>query len=157
MVFPPIDQLPPLTAQETECWYYPVFAGRPYTAKFANQVIDLITIEERFWRNLKWLRQSGQPADIYFDVLSYGELSLPKWTFSLHGNTLEGTLQPRELVVQLDQTARLKDGTGIEIELQGDWSHRQSSLGQLVRHLLPYMETIYIVTDDDQVSLPVQS
>jgi hypothetical protein len=157
MRFPPLDELPPLTAPETESWFYPTFQGRPYTEAFANRVIDFITLEEEFWRHLKYVKQADGYADIYFDLLAYGTLSLPEWSFSIQDQTFEGSNEATTLHVQVDTSALLKMPNEPELMLDGDYSSRISSLGQLVKHLLPYMEAIYIVTDEDQASFLIPS
>lgn len=158
MKFPSLTELPPLTTYETDCWFYPVYEGRPYTKEFANRVIDLIAVEESFWRHLKYVKTQGIIADIYFDLLPYGKLSLQPWSFKLEEQSFEGANEPVTLTVQVGQSANLiLESEGAHLQLNGDWSDRQSELGLLVKYLLPYMESIYIVINGDQASFTVPS
>lgn len=155
MRFPALDVLPTLTVDETEDWSYPVFEGRPYTKLFANKLVDLSATEDRFWRHLKFVKQYNAFADIYFDLHPHGSLSLPKWSFTVQGHKFESQNTATTLLVKVDKTARLhKEVNSTEtITLNGDYSSRLSELGTVVRYMLPYVEAIYIVTDEDQASL----
>lgn len=153
MRFPSVDDLPILTPEETASWFYPLFEGRPYTEPFANKVIDIISVEERFWRYMKYVKQTNSVVDIYFDLVASGSVSLPKWSFQIKDQTFSGDNRPSTLSIQIDGMARMRVEPDGEVDIAGDWSSRLSELGKVVKYLLPYMDAIYIVTDEDQASL----
>jgi len=162
MRFPPLEKLPPLTETERQNWYYPAYQNRPYTPAFANKLVTLNTVEENFWRHLKFLKKHKLPADIYFDLQPYGQQSLPVWKFSLQGESFQALNTPSTIHIEIGDNqsnqksppnsprAYFQADTDLTINLKGDYSSRQSALGEMLRHLLPYIDAIYIVTDDDQ-------
>jgi hypothetical protein len=156
MRFPSIDQLPPLTAAETADWYYPAYEHRPYTPYFANQVIDLITVEEHLLRHLKYLRTNGNTGELIVDLQSHGALSLPRWELELAGRQYVSVNEASSFRVTLAAEAQLQneDGTAA-VTFSGDWGSRLSDFGQLIHHLLPYITTIQLVTNHDQVVFTV--
>jgi len=156
MRFPSISQLPLLTAEETADWYYPAYERRPYTSRFANQVIDLITTEEHFWRHLKYLRISGINGNIVIDLQSHGSLSLPRWELEVGGRQFVSVNDNSTVRVALGTQAELQVEDGTQpVVFRGDWSSRLSEFGQLVHHLLPYMSGLQLITEHDHLSFSI--
>lgn len=140
MSFPSLTMMPPLTVEETIDWYYPAYAARPYTMHFANQVIDLITLEEELLRHLKYLRILRVSGELVVELRAHGELSLPRWEMDVAGRHFEAVNDAVTFRVTLGKEAVLEGD--LPLTLGGEWSSRLSDLGLLLHHLLPYIEVL---------------